>query len=157
MNFFYFSRVLSGCLTPIIAIIAVYIAYQQFNVNRRKLKFELYERRYKMYLFIKEFLDHYNRDYIYKIEEFRKFNIQTNECKFLFDKDINSLIHEIQQNVIKLMTIGDRLSTSNFSLEDSPIKKEVESEQVKLKQWFHDLYFDIESHFMDYLKFKQIK
>jgi len=41
--------VLSALLTPLIAIITTYIAYQQWQGNKLKLKMERYERRLRVY------------------------------------------------------------------------------------------------------------
>ena len=41
--------VCSALLTPLIAVITTYIAYQQYRVSELTLKKELYERRIKIY------------------------------------------------------------------------------------------------------------
>ena len=157
MTMVYFFQILSGLLTPVIAMIALYIAYQQFNVNRNKLKLELYEKRYKMYLFIKDFIEHFSINFIFSSSEFRKFNTQANECKYLFDKDINALIKNIQKNVLKILALNEQLSRSDLYPVDSKERQQFDSEKLELMKWFNDLYFDIEEYFMEYLEFKKIK
>ncbi len=51
-------QLLSFCLTPLIAIIAVYIAYQQYNTNRQKLRLDLYDKRFKVFLGLQSLLIH---------------------------------------------------------------------------------------------------
>jgi len=41
--------ILQGLLTPLIAIITTYIAWQQWKGNQLKLKMERYERRLRVY------------------------------------------------------------------------------------------------------------
>ena len=41
--------VLSALLTPTIAIITTYIAYEQWRTNRNKLKLDLFDRRFAVY------------------------------------------------------------------------------------------------------------
>ncbi len=41
--------VFSALLTPVIAAIAVYVAYQQWQTNRRRLQLDLYDRRLRIY------------------------------------------------------------------------------------------------------------
>lgn len=48
----------SSCLTPLIAIITAYIAYQQYNTNRQKLKLDLYDKRFKVFLGLQSLLIH---------------------------------------------------------------------------------------------------
>jgi hypothetical protein len=43
-------------LTPVIAIIAAYVAWQQLKTNRRKLKLDLFDRRYAVFEKIGEFI-----------------------------------------------------------------------------------------------------
>lgn len=147
-------KILSGLLTPTIAIIAVYIAYQQYRINRNKLKLELYEKRYTMYLLIK--------DHVYKwclwenveIEDIREFNVRSNECKFLFDSDINDLISKIQQNSSELTALKSMLS-KGIMIPKSEKREDVEKQQNSLFIWFNELYFNIEEHFVKYLDFKK--
>ena len=42
-------KYLSGLLTPIIAIIAAYIAYRQYKNDNERLKRDLYEKRYAIF------------------------------------------------------------------------------------------------------------
>lgn len=56
------TDVLSALLTPLIAAIAVYIAYRQFRVERLRLQHELYERRLKVYRAVQSFLSDIMRE-----------------------------------------------------------------------------------------------
>ena len=47
----------SALLTPVIGVVAVYVAWQQWKTNDIKLKLDLYDRRLKIYLKVKEFFD----------------------------------------------------------------------------------------------------
>ena len=49
-------QILQALLTPLIAIIATYIAYQQWNANKLKLKWEMDERRLRVYQEVKKVL-----------------------------------------------------------------------------------------------------
>lgn len=46
----------SGLLTPIIAIVATYIAYQQWKTNKQKLVLDRYDRRLRIYGKLKIYL-----------------------------------------------------------------------------------------------------
>lgn len=41
-------QIFKALLTPVVAILGVYIAYQQWRTNRTRLKHELFDRRYSM-------------------------------------------------------------------------------------------------------------
>ena len=49
-------------LTPMIAIVTVYIAWQQWRLNKRKLNLDLYDRRLKVYEEVKQILSIIIRD-----------------------------------------------------------------------------------------------
>lgn len=53
---------IAACLTPLIAIIATYIAYQQYRANRLKNRHDLYDRRLAVYNAVAEFLAHAMRE-----------------------------------------------------------------------------------------------
>ncbi|HEV2293707.1 MAG TPA: hypothetical protein VGR35_07615 [Tepidisphaeraceae bacterium] len=50
------QRASQAWLTPLIACLAVWIAFQQFRVARNKLRLDLYEKRFKVYSAVKEFI-----------------------------------------------------------------------------------------------------
>ena len=56
MNICNFIEILKGLLTPLIAIIALWIAYQQRVINKNKLKLDLFEKRYEVYRYIRVFI-----------------------------------------------------------------------------------------------------
>lgn len=81
-------NVLSALLTPVIAIFGSVIAYQQFITNRRRLKHELFDRRFKVYDIAKHFLTVIYANRTITDQEIYKFRIGTRESRFLFDEDI---------------------------------------------------------------------
>ena len=48
--------IFKGLLTPLIAIMASYIAWQQWQTNKQKLKLEKYDRRLRVYEQVREIL-----------------------------------------------------------------------------------------------------
>ena len=53
-------QIMQALLTPLIAIIATYIAYQQWNTNKLKLKLDRYERRLRVYQKIVELVSKFD-------------------------------------------------------------------------------------------------
>ena len=78
---------LSALLTPVIAAIAVYIAYQQWRTNRRRLELDPYDRRLRIYQATIEYISaalsfHPTTEAIFG------FRRSTAEADFLFGPDI---------------------------------------------------------------------
>lgn len=89
--------VISGALTPIIALITVYIAFQQYVTARRKLRMDLYEKRYRVFEGLKRFLAEIVRDGRVTDTNQRQFLIDTKESLFLFDKGVNDYLKLIYE------------------------------------------------------------
>ena len=51
-----------GLLTPAIGLVAIYIAWQQWNTNRNKLKLDLFEKRFSVFQSTRTFLSSVLRD-----------------------------------------------------------------------------------------------
>lgn len=88
------SEVLKGMLTPLIAIIATYVAWQQWKTNKQKLDLERYERRLRVYNEVIGFLSLFPTKNV-SIYELSKFRAATAEADFLFGPEIPEYIDEI--------------------------------------------------------------
>src|SRR5262245_66272538 len=49
-------KILQGLLTPVIGIVATYIAWQQWKTNRNKLNLDRYDRRMRVYQEVVRFI-----------------------------------------------------------------------------------------------------
>lgn len=89
-------------LTPIIAVVTTYIAYQQWKINRQKLFLDLYDRRLKVYEEVRQILGMVARDARASYDDLLKFHIAVSEADFLFEPEISEYIEEIYQRGVKL-------------------------------------------------------
>jgi hypothetical protein len=94
-----FSKVL---LTPIIAIVATYIAWQQWKTNQLKLHLDRYDRRLKVYEEVRQILSIIVRDAKASYDDLLKFRRAVSEADFLFGPEIPAYIEEIYQRGVKL-------------------------------------------------------
>jgi hypothetical protein len=97
-------NIFSALLTPVIAIIATYIAWQQWKANELKLRMERYERRLRIYQDVIKMLSLIMRDADAKIEDLMTFRANTAEAIFLFGPEIQKYIDEIFSQGLKLRT-----------------------------------------------------
>jgi len=88
-------EILKGWLTPLIAIIAIYIAWQQWKINKQKLDLERYERRLHVYKEVIGFLSLMPNSKNVSIYELPKFRAAVAEADFLFGPEIPKYIDEI--------------------------------------------------------------
>jgi hypothetical protein len=95
-------RVSSGLLTPLIAIVATYIAWQQWKTNQRKLVMDRYDRRLRIYEEVRKILSIVMRDAKASTEDLLKFRTSVSEADFLFGPEIMDYIDEIYKRGLKL-------------------------------------------------------
>lgn len=90
-----FVALSSGLLTPLIAVIAAYVAYQQWQTNERRLFLDLYDRRLKIYEHVRKLFGVVTRDANVGLDELRQFYSETQEADFLFGPEIRAYIDEL--------------------------------------------------------------
>lgn len=149
----HFINILSGLLTPVIAITTVYIAYQQYKTGNDKLRFELYERRLKLFEFFKGFLFKAIEKGQIKGPEISAFMHNTDEIIFLFEQDVSRFREELIKNVKELTVLNKEIERTTLN-----VRHQLEFEKL---QYATDLEFnllrskydEIEKVFMKYLAF----
>jgi hypothetical protein len=123
----------SGLLTPLIAVLAAYIAWQQWRTNNLRLKHELFERRYKLYEVITSFIANIlSRGRVEPNSEMQ-FLRDTKTVIFLFDNRIYAFVQEIYHNAVDLYSLGAREN----SLGGQQLANNVD-EQRKIMDWFSE-------------------
>ena len=95
-------KLISGLLTPIVAIIAAYIAYQQWQTNRYKLNLDKYERRLRIYEEVRKILSIILRDANVSTNDLLNFRTSVSEADFLFGPEVTKYIDEIYQHGLNL-------------------------------------------------------
>lgn len=100
-------ELLKAFLTPLIAIIATYIAWQQWRTNQLKLHLDRYDRRLKVYEEVRQILSIIGRDAKASYDDLLKFKRAVSEADFLFGPDIPAYIEEIYQRGVKLQYWSD--------------------------------------------------
>lgn len=102
-----------GLLTPLIAIIVAWIAWQQLAANREKLKLDKYERRFKVYAALTAFVGAVTIHANMKDEDLVRFLRETAEADFLFgDDDI------IRNYLRKVRNVAHSVATANAEYRD---------------------------------------
>jgi hypothetical protein len=85
-------------LTPLIAIIAAYIAWQQWKTNRQTFRFKRYDRYLEVYRATQDFLKAALNGHTSGEERLRYENA-TFDSDFLFDEDLAPYLEEIYDRV----------------------------------------------------------
>lgn len=91
-----------GLLTPLIAAIATYIAWQQWQTNRQKLNLDRYDRRLRVYEEVRKILSIILASTQPTTEDLLKFRTSVSEADFLFGPEIPAYIDEIYRRGLSL-------------------------------------------------------
>jgi hypothetical protein len=94
--------VLNALLTPLIAIIATYIAWQQWQTNKLKLKMERYDRRLRVYQEVVTMLRTCANGELREFSAIIGFGAAVAEADFLFGPEIRLYLDEISTRAAKL-------------------------------------------------------
>lgn len=124
---------ISAVSIPVIAIIASYVAWQQWRVNERRLKHELFDRNFLVYESILKFIGSIVTSGKAKDENLYNFNKETRAAKFLLGEDIKEFIDDIYNKAIDLQTLDAELEGLPIGDERTRIVKE----RRDIKKWIY--------------------
>ena len=129
-------QVLQGLLTPTIAVVATYVAWQQWKGNETKLRLDRYEHRLAIYREVMTLISSIVREAKCSIPELLTFRSKTFEAEFLFGADIPQYIEEVFQRGLKLHTANAQYrESSQPTPPDYDHMKVVEASETQL-DWF---------------------
>lgn len=89
-------------LTPVVAFLALLVAYGQYRTARHKSKIELFERRFSIYRRTIEFVRACWQDDEVPPDVASKFWSAASEAQFLFDKDVIAALEAIKKRRAKI-------------------------------------------------------
>ena len=145
----------AGLLTPVIAIIAIYIACQQHKTNRDQLKSSLYNRRLKVFLALTDFIGEISAMGDCDNKRINQYYFETRESVFLFGKDINDYLEEIYKKGDELHCWENKIKQiERFSDEK---KTEILEKRGEVFHWLTRQIYDATPKFEKYLKFEEKK
>ncbi len=94
-----------GLLTPLIALVAVYIAWQQWRTNQLKVTLDRYDRRFRIYEEVVQFLRIVVKNATVATNDIVNFRNATSEADFFLAPKSPNIIDEIHKRGIELHTL----------------------------------------------------
>lgn len=92
----------TALLTPVIAVVATYIGWQQWKINSQKLNLDRYDRRLHVYEEVIKVLSIISRDGKVTAEDMLRFRTSVSEADFLFRPEIPKYIDEVYKRGLNL-------------------------------------------------------
>jgi hypothetical protein len=135
------AQIFSAVFTALIALITTTILVQQHLLARRKLRHELYDRRFAVYNALMGFLSLVieGGEQI-SVETLYKFKADTNQAFFLFDRDVREYLDEVYSRAVELRR--------------KQKKAEEDSDDLK---WFGGQFDKSRTKFAKYLMLKSLR
>jgi hypothetical protein len=141
---------LSALLAPIVAIVATYIAIQQYRTTKLKIRLELFEKRYAVYDGAKMFISLAVRDGTLSDEAFFSLNETTQDAFFLFDDSVDQYIQLLREKGAKLKFLNDRLADQSLPIGEE--RSSLSAEDADLCTWSGHQFADSKRAFKKYLR-----
>jgi uncharacterized ubiquitin-like protein YukD len=138
-------------LTPLIAIVATYIAWQQWKTNKQKLNLERYDRRLRVYEEVRKILSIIARDAKVSTEDLLKFRTAVSEADFLFGQEITTYIDEIYKRGLNLWLWKQEYRDYTQEKPDGYDHNKVVNEMHKELNWLVDQFKPAKEKFKKYL------
>ncbi|NOZ71269.1 MAG: hypothetical protein GXP38_05040 [Chloroflexi bacterium] len=136
--------IMQSLLVPTIAVLGVWIAWQQWNTNRLRLRHELFDRRFKLYEEILGLFGEITRKSSTKSIDALEFCKAAQLARFLFDKDIHQFMDKAVMRLSDLETIEaelDGLPKEDQRYPSLALKKR------EARDWFHDELLTLDDRF----------
>jgi len=141
----------------IISISLAYIAYQNylivkasFFIQKDKLRLDLFDKRYRIFRALQDLLSVFIPTGTFTRKDLNKFTNDSSDAEFLFGKDIKIYVDEINQKVLKLIHLNERLANPVLETEK---KNSAIKEIAELESWFMNQLTDSKNLFKKYLHF----
>lgn len=142
-------EVLSALLTPTIAVVATYIAYQQHRTNKLKVRADLYDRRMQVVNAVTDLLGHIVSEGAVDFDHLRIFLQKTRESYFLFGDEIPEYLNDLYKAGVDLRHQTKKLFSD---LPVGPERTRLAEENGELVKWFMDQFDVAQKKFGKYLR-----
>lgn len=139
----------NALLTPVIAFLAAYIAWRQWETAQNRLKLDIFERRFSVYDATKSLIASIMQTGKATDENMFKFLAATKEAKWLFDDQIASYLDDkIWEKAVDLQTLNSELE----GLPQGRERTENIHKQRDIKIWLSSQLKEIDKLFSKFLR-----
>lgn len=122
-----FVTLFSAMLTPVVAIVTTYIAWQQWRTNHLQFKLAVYNRRVDVYLALMRFLAAIFLECKVTDEQAETYLVKTREAYFVFSKPaVSEYLQTVYKKWLELRSLARLPGSERAAREDEILK------------WFHD-------------------
>jgi hypothetical protein len=145
--------ILGPIATLMVGFAVAFIAWQQWQVARNKLRLDLFDRRYKVFDATRKFLAVIVRDATFLDSQLLEFYAGTSDAEFLFDADVVDYLAQVRKRAVDMRTHQKLYERMPVGDERS---RHVQAEHEQLL-WIGEQITAMTKTFTPYLGFSHIK
>lgn len=142
----------AALLTPVLAAFGAYIAWRQAQTAREKLKLELFERRYPVYLATFDAVRHVVvKSYLPEVEK-QAFLQGTRGARWLFNPAVHNYIDQVWEMVLEIDNVNSLIDQHGAEINDE--YRHLRALRTKHLTWFVDQITNrrVDGEFKDFLQ-----
>lgn len=146
----------------LIAVIVAYIAIQNYRLSGKQLKLQLYEKRYAVYISLKNLFRHIMREANIDSTTYRVYMLEVSEAHWLFNSHTNDYLKQINDNAWELLLLREKLYDPDTKLPIGRERNNCAMEKEYLLNWFNEQwghaskifepYFNVDEKLYDKIK-----
>lgn len=146
-----YVEILSAGLTPVIAIVTTIVMVQQYRLDKRNSRYQLFKHRHAIFEAIMFFISSIVRDAEVDMNLLSKFMIETRDSSVFFDDDISDYINILYKKAIRLQLCGKKLNQLPVGDE----RNKFADEDYEIVTFFSEQSSICKKKFSKYLSFKK--
>jgi hypothetical protein len=142
-------------LTGLTALLAAWIAYQQYRTAKNRLRLDLFDRRWAVYSALIVLVDTVVRNGRAELSEIFEYSAVTSRAEFLFDKQVVDYLERVRKQAVELRRLHGQLhDEERFPI--GPERNRVAEQDSRLLEWFVAQVQESRGVFRRYLRFDHI-
>lgn len=150
-----YVEIFSALLTPTIAIFLAWIAFNEYQTNKKQFRLALYNKRYEIFEALMDLFTTVLKEAKIDMKSLNIFYIKINKGYFLFGKDIHDYINIVKEKAICLQYLNIMFSEMRLSAGQKSEKRDKYAKELEeLLLWFADQDKTSREKFEKYLLFK---
>jgi hypothetical protein len=143
-------------LTALTAVIAAWIAYQQYRTARHRLRLDLFERRLAVYDSAITLIQSAVRDGNLQTDNVFTFVRDTRQAEFLFDQPVLAYIDALRSKSFRFRQLNEQLHEQRVPV--GPERTKIVNEESELLNWYlAQAQGEASKQFAPYLSFRDVK
>jgi hypothetical protein len=111
--------------TVAVAVVALYITFQQFWLAKEKLKLDLFEKRFAVFAAVRLFLTKVTQIATVSMDDFWKYRVGVAEASFLSGDDVSAFIQEVDSRALQAFTIHEQMRVARSGPEQTKLANEL--------------------------------